>query len=143
MPTNLLQEDKPWEPRSANGRLNPTSYAAIGVFGVVELAAETLFESKQALTGSKVTALAGTFALVVSNAQSALTGSTNPQEGANTRIRGALRSSIKTMPLPFGGTDAEWSTWVDNATKRCIAISNVAVNLYENGIPDRPWGALV
>lgn len=143
VPTQKLQEDKPWEPKSANGRLNPTSYAAIGVFGVVELAVESLHSNGQSITGSKVTALAGTFATVVANAQSELTGSTDPQQGANTRLRGALRSTIKTIPLPFGEDDAAWANWVDTATRRCLAISTVAVSLYENGIPDRPWGALV
>ena len=41
--TSLLREDKPWEQTAGpDGRLNPNSYSATAVFGIVEMAVELL-----------------------------------------------------------------------------------------------------
>ena len=44
--TSLLREDKPWEQTAGpDGRLNPNSYSATAVFGIVEMAVELLHQA--------------------------------------------------------------------------------------------------
>ncbi len=137
-----LVEDRPWESHGANGELNPNSYAATAAFGLVSLATETLHESGIKLSGSAVDALAGTFAKVVEEAQRSLTGRTSMQDGANTRLRGALRTVVTTLPLPFGKDEPAWEQWYTAAVRRVGAIADAALRLFENGPDERPWATL-
>ncbi len=137
-----LVEDKPWESTGVNGELNPNSYAATAVFGLVSLATETLHEGGITLSASAVDALANTFAKVVEEAQKNLTGRTSLQDGANTRLRGALHTVITTMPLPFGKDDAAWEKWYTSAVRRVGSIADAALRLFENGPEERPWATL-
>jgi hypothetical protein len=63
--------------------------------------------------------------------------------GSHTRVRGALRTSLATLPAaPFGGTDAEWVAWTERLTNRMIGIARVAAELWQNGYAEeRPWSA--
>ncbi len=137
-----LVEDKPWESTGVNGELNPNSYAATAAFGLVSLATETLHEGGIPLSASAVDALAGTFVKVVEEVQRNLTGRTSMQDGANTRLRGALRTVITTMPLPFGKDDAAWEKWYTSAVRRVGSIADAALRLFENGADERPWATL-
>ena len=137
-----LVEDKPWESTGVNGELNPNSYAATAAFGLVSLATETLHEGGITLSASAVDALANTFAKVVEEAQKNLTGRTSLQDGANTRLRGALHTVITTMPLPFGKDDAAWEKWYTSAVRRVGSIADAALRLFENGPEERPWATL-
>jgi len=137
-----LVEDKPWESHGVNGELNPNSYAATAAFGLVSLATETLHESGIKLSGSAVDALAGTFAKVVEEAQRNLTGRTSMQDGANTRLRGALRTVVTTLPLPFGKDEQAWEQWYTAAVRRVGSIADAALRLFENGPDERPWATL-
>ena len=96
-----LNEGKPWE-ESVGGGLNPTSYAATAAFGLTGLAVDTLHENGQRITGTTVSSMAHTLAWIVGRAQAKLTGTNSLQDGANTRIRGALRTTLGTLPPPFG-----------------------------------------
>lgn len=138
---HVLTEGKPWD-ATVNGTLNPTSYSAIAVFGTVTMAVKALDEADQPITGMTVNALAGTFASIVESVQVRFTGSSAPQDGMNTRLRGALHTAVETLPIPFGGTSADWEAWVDAVTKRVNAIANAAVRLYESSPADRPWAEL-
>lgn len=136
-----LVEDKPWEETSAGG-LNPNSYAAIASFGIVGLAVEMLHENAQRVTGASVASTSRLLAWVVGSAQEALTGRNSLQDGANTRLRGALRTTIATMPPPFGGSPQDWQGWADRAVRRCTAIAAAAVDLWATGPVADPWVAV-
>ena len=135
-------EGKPWDTYTKNGELNPISYTAIGVFGIAEMALEALHKSGQPLTGKNVKALAATFRHIIVTAQDEWTGSTSMADAANTRLRGALRSVVETLPMPFGEPKEAWDSWVAKATKRCSSIVSVAHYVFEGVEDDEPWNAL-
>ena len=140
-----IVEDKPWEPLTVNGELNPNSYGAMAVFGLTSLAVEQLHAAGIPLSKTYVTALAQTLHHVVSAGQEAWTGAKSLQDGANTRIRGALRTVIETLPLPFGQDEDAWTAWTEQAVRRVRSITFVALDLWtpEAGVrPSEPWNAL-
>lgn len=137
-----ITEDKAWEPYTKEGELNPNSYAAMGVFGTVELAVEALHRAGLAITGSNVKSLAATFQHIVAEAQNHWTGSTSAADGANSRMRGALRTALATLPLPFGQDAAAWDAWVAAAIRRCTSITAVALHLFSDERVESPWEAL-
>lgn len=134
----IITEGKPFDV-TVEGELNPNAYAATAVFGLASLAVEELHKAGQAINKGNVTSLAQTFHHVVSKAQNSWTGSTSLQEGANTRMRGALRTVIETMPLPWGEDADAWASWADAAIKRSRAITTVALGLFEDGVVEEPW----
>jgi len=142
--TSMLREDKPWEQTAGpDGRLNPNSYSATAVFGIVEMAVELLHQAGVPLRPSVVTALSRTLAHVVLTVQQDLSGSASYQDGVNTRLRGALRTAVATMPLPFGRDAHAWSEWVARAVRRTDSIARAAVGLFDDTDPhDEPWRAL-
>lgn len=135
-------EGKPWDTYTKNGELNPISYTAIGVFGIAEMALEELHKAGQPLTGKNVKALAATFRHVVIAAQENWTGTTSMADAANTRMRGALRSVVVTLPMPFGGPKEAWDDWVSKATKRCSSIVAVAHYVFDGVEDEQPWSVL-
>lgn len=137
-----ITEGKVWEPYTSEGELNPNSYAAMGVFGTAELAVEALHRAGLAINGSNVKALAGTFQHIVAEAQDSWTGSTSASDGANSRMRGALRTVLATMPMPFGEDSAAWDAWVSAAVRRCKSITSVALALFSEERGESPWEAL-
>lgn len=137
----MLVEGKPWD-ATINGALNPTSYSAMGVFGTVTMAVKALAEADQPMSSAAVYGLASTFASIVETVQVEFTGSSSPQEGMNTRLRGALHTSVETLPPPFGGTTPEWEKWVEKVTKRVRAIATVSVRLFDNGPAADGWAVL-
>ncbi|MET4144004.1 PD-(D/E)XK nuclease family protein [Arthrobacter sp. UYCo732] len=137
-----ITEGKVWEPYTSEGELNPNSYAAMGVFGTAELAVEALHRGGLAISGSNVKALAATFQHIVASAQDSWTGSTSASDGANARMRGALRTVLATLPMPFGEDSAAWDAWVAAAIRRCKSITAVALTLFGEELPDSPWEAL-
>lgn len=147
-PTNESQEDemtiiedKVWE-ETVNGELNPNSYAAIAVFGTASLALDELTKAGIEPKGSLVNALNFTFLSIVAEAQFHWTGSRSLQAGANTRLRGALRSVIQSLPLPFGQDEAAWDAWAEAALKRTKALTAVSLKGWGEETPQRPWAAL-
>jgi putative RecB family exonuclease len=131
--TSLLREDKPWEQTAGpDGLLNPNSYSATAVFGIVEMAVELLYAAGVQLGSSVVTALSRTLAHVVLAMQRDLAGSTSYQDGVNTRLRGALRTAVATMPPPFGRDAQAWSAWVARVTRRTDSIAKAAVALFDD-----------
>ena len=136
--TDMLTEAKPWE-ATAGGSLNPASYSSMAVFGTVSMAVKRLAEASQPITGTTVRSLAGTYAHIVETVQTEFTGGTSPQDGMNTRLRGALHTAIETIPEPFGGDADAWNTWVDQVTKRVRAITKAAIALFDDGPGEEPW----
>ena len=133
-------EVKPWE-TPGDDRLNPNAFAATAVFGMVEFAVETLAESKEKMTPKNVRAVTGTLAKVVLDAQTALEDDVDWNTGLNTRLRGALRTTLKTMPLPFGGSAEDWETWTATATRRVLSTAVMAASLFDDFDPSNaePW----
>ena len=141
--SSMRHEDKPWV-EEIEGRLNFSSYAAGAVFGLTELAVETLHQAGVALTGQSVYALAETFATVIANVQRVMDAKVNMAEGLHTRLRGALRTSLVTLPAPFGADQEAWAAWVAATERRLRAIVTVAERLWqaERHEPGQPWAAL-
>lgn len=137
-----MPEAKPWEATEADGSLNLNSYSATAVFGLTAMAVDELAKADMPIASGTVSALAGTFLSIVQTVQSDLAGSASLQEGANTRLRGALHTAIETLPLPWGGTPDEWAEWTAQATRRVRGIASVAVSLWADGPGDEPWLAL-
>jgi hypothetical protein len=142
--STMRHEDKPWV-EEIEGRLNFSSYAAGAAFGLAELAVESLHQAGVTLTGQTVYALADTFATVIADVQRAMNAKLNMAEGLHTRLRGALRTSLATLPVPLGGDQEAWAAWVAATERRLRAIATVAERLWEaeRGEPGRPWAALV
>jgi putative RecB family exonuclease len=139
MTTSLLREDKPWEQTAGpDGLLNPNSYSATAVFGIVEMAVELLHKAGVQLGPGVVTALSRTLAHVVLAVQRDLAGSTSYQDGVNTRLRGALRTAVATMPPPFGGDTQAWSSWVARVIRRTESIAKAAVALFDDDPAGEP-----
>lgn len=144
------EEAKPWE-STVNGELNLASYDAIGTIGLASLSAELLSERKADLEaiGVKVApatlrALTAVLARVVQTVQAKITnGSTNWSEGSNTRVRGALRSVIVAIPLPFGGGAEDWAKWETRATTFTAAIVNTGIDLFDGNLAAEPVTALL
>lgn len=132
-------EGKAWEEQSLDGRLNPSSYAAMGLFGATSLAIDTLEKRQQLVGPGAVLALAQTFVFVVETAQRALSGRTSVQDGLNTRLRGALHTFVDSNPPPFGQPLQVWDEWVARAVKRVETIADIVLNIWTNGAGDRPW----
>ena len=136
-------EAKPTEQTaSGTGDLNPNSYAAMALFGAVELAVETLESAGQKLTVSNVDAMAQTFARLVADAQEALGARPSFQDGLNSRLRGALRATLERSPVPFGQDSAAWDKWYSSVLRRLVSISQAALRLWAYDLPEKPWAPL-
>lgn len=142
--TPIMYEPKPWEETTDSGELNLNAYAATAAFGIVELAVEDLAKAGAKVSAANVRAYSQTLQTIVNSAsESVLNGAIAPlQSGSHTRLRGAIRTTLATLPAPFGGTTQEWEAWVKSATVRTRAIAVTAVSLWSDEIPERPWTAL-
>ena len=130
----LFSEGKPWEP-VINGKLNAASYAAMAVTSLPQIAGELLVEAGRPLNGSTIDRLTDLLAEIIVTVQKDVRGGEfSWDDGINTRIRGALRTTISTLPLPWDATtDAEWEAWQVQATKRTAVFIRKAVRLFELG----------
>jgi len=134
----------PYEETLRDGSLNPGSYAATAVFGTVELAVKQLHRADMPIKGSSVTALARTFAHIVGTVYREIDGcDPSFQHGLHKNLRGALYTSIETLPIPFGGGPDEWESWVLQTTTRVRSIAKAAFALWEcEDLGEAPWRPL-
>ena len=141
---NTMYEPKPWEETTDDGELNLSAYAAIAVFGIVEIAVDGLFASGEKITQKSVRAFSQTAQYILREASIDVCGGrpASLQSGAHTRFRGALRTTLTTMPAPFGGTSEEWDEWVRKSIVRTRAIAITAKALWSDDLPERPWADL-
>lgn len=140
-----MYEPKPWEETNEDGTLNLNSYAATAAFGIVEIAVEQLHANGVKVTGPNVRAFSQTLEVILDSVFRELgEGEPSFAAGRHTRLRGALRTSLETIPAPFGGDAQAWDQWVQQCTVRTNAIAKTAVALWggENRSP-RPWDAFV
>lgn len=142
--TNVIEgfadrERRPYDDPPKNGDLDPNSYAATALFGLTGMAVEILGKADVRLTKSAIRAFSGTLAHIVLAAQEDMVGEEDWYTGANTRIRGALRSVLDVSPPPFGGDASAWKQWVNRSVKRCVAIAETVVEIHQGDHLDKPW----
>lgn len=139
MGTSTWREGKPWETDGSgrmDGHLAMASYHATAVIGTASLAAEQLHAAGQKVAPSTMRALTAVLADVTLESQSAIThGSTDWGEGSNTRVRGALRTVLDILPLPFGGDQAAWDAWHKRAVTFTTSIVQTGIDLFEGTLP--------
>ncbi|GAB3176099.1 hypothetical protein GCM10027059_50430 [Myceligenerans halotolerans] len=134
MSTTPWREAKPYDGAEIDGHLSLNSYAATAVFGLTTLAAEQLHAAGQKLGPATLRLTTGVLAKVVLDAQETVThGSRDWQEGVNTRLRGALRTSLDLIPMPFGGDHEAWSEWGTRTRNFIVAVATTAIGLYDEG----------
>lgn len=131
MAQHALAEDKPWE-EAVGGRLNGASYAATGYFGISSLAYELLGKHGVPVQRVAVDAMTSVLAMIVTDVQKGLSGSTSFQEGTNTRVRGVLRTVLESVPPPFGEDADTWSTWIKMTSGHTRSIAAAAVRLADS-----------
>lgn len=119
-------ELKPWE-TPVDARLSPSSYAATAVFGIVELAVGTLDGAGVPLTPANVGKLSQLFARIVIKAQVETGSGGGWTASLNTRMRGALRTSLLTLPL---SELTNWDDWEVELLDRVLSIARTAAWLY-------------
>jgi putative RecB family exonuclease len=138
-----MYEPKPWEETNEDGTLNLNSYAATAAFGIVEIAVEQLHANEQKITGANVRAFSQTLEIILDSVFRELgDGEPSFAAGRHTRLRGALRTSLETIPAPFGSDAEAWDQWVHQSTVRTKAIAKTAVALWEGeDRSERPWDA--
>jgi len=141
-PSVFAPDEKPWVD-SVDGKLNANSYAATAVFGTVELAVTSLTAGGVGLTPAAVDAMSATFARIVADAQALLGARCSYSDGTHTRLRGALRTALESLPAPFGADRATWEDWERRTLRRCVSIAKAAARLYEQDLPDTPWEMFV
>jgi putative RecB family exonuclease len=140
---DTMYEPKPWEETNEDGTLNLNSYAATAAFGIVEIAVEQLHANGQKITGANVRAFSQTLEIILDSVFRELgDGEPSFAAGRHTRLRGALRTSLETIPAPFGSDAEAWDQWVHQSTVRTKAIAKTAVALWEGeDRSERPWDA--
>lgn len=144
------REPKPWEGSPSDGTVNGNAYSSMAAFGTLELATDLLTERNLPLARRQIMALTWTLLAVVGDAQRRLAGREDMDAGLHTRLRGALRTTISTMPPPLPENEvAEWPTieqwqeWVAGATRRVVAFAEMAHEVLTSPRPDAPYAALV
>lgn len=135
-------EDKAWE-EVVGDDVQAGSYAATAVFGIAAMAVEELHKASQPITGNNVQSLALTLSSLVLEVQTELTGNANFQRSLNTRLRGAMHAALLTMPIPFGESDEAWDQWAQGIKRRIKSVALVAHKVWDTGVVDRPYAALV
>lgn len=143
----LITEGRPYDgPITPEGELDPNNYAALATFGLTQMAVEQLHAAGRNLSGREVSSLAHTLAWVVNRAQENWVGGDLPHHGlalgSHSRLRGALRTVLVTLPLPFGGTQQDWASWANKAVSRMGAIVRVSLDLFSHPVTETPWERL-
>lgn len=118
-------EMKPWE-SPKDGRLSPSSYAASAVFGLTELAFETLAGNGVPTTSANVGRLVKVFARVTIRAHRELGSGGGWASALHTRLRGALHTAL--VLHPYDGADLD--VWEQNLYADIVAIARTAAWLY-------------
>lgn len=129
-----------YEETLPDGSINLNSFAAMASFGLAEFAIDTLQAANVPLKRTTVAAMALTFKKVIADVARRY-GTASMQAGLHGRLRGALRTTIETLPPPFGGTDDDWQAWADKVEKRLVSIAETALMLWETEPDDAPWAA--
>lgn len=142
----LFSEGKPWEP-TINGLLNGASYAAMAVISIPQIAGELLIEAGRPLNSPTLDRMTDLLAEIIITVQKGVRADTFAwDDGINTRIRGALRTTIETLPMPWDATEeSAWEDWQKAATKRTSVFIMKSLRLWNLGedIPENTFNALL
>lgn len=125
-------ELKPWE-EPVDGRLSPSSYSATAVFGLVELAVETLHGGGYEITPSNVGELTKLFARVTVKAHVEFGSGGGWASALHTRLRGALRTALRVLPHPDVSDmpmDQDMRDWETDLLGLVRSITKTAAWLY-------------
>ncbi|WP_433673849.1 PD-(D/E)XK nuclease family protein [Microbacterium gorillae] len=126
-----VRAEGPVYDESVNGALNLNSYAAMAVSGLVGEAYAHLASNGQVVSTTSLSRFADVLAGIVLRAQFELTGQVNFQRGAQTRLRGLLRTHLEHRPAPFGQPAAVWEQWLAGAQRFLVIGLTEAMNLYD------------
>ncbi|MBC7593533.1 MAG: hypothetical protein H7288_06300 [Kineosporiaceae bacterium] len=125
-------EMKPWE-TSNDGRLAPSSYAATAVFGLTELAVETLHQRGEDLSPLRVGRLVKILARVTIRVQVELGSGGGWESSLNARLRGALRTALLVTNYDPTDQDTEQASlddWEEALYVLVTSIGKTAAWLY-------------
>lgn len=123
------RELKQWEANPAGSKPNPAGYDVLAAFGLTEMAIGELHKAGEDITPEAVTALAQTFAYITVSVQREIAGTTDLGALANTRARGALRTAIELLPVPFGGDSRAFDKWAVALRERLVMTARVSADL--------------
>ncbi len=132
MPSNIqIRPEGPAYDEMGDDKLNLNSFAAIAVCGLVAEAHEQLSAAGVPVTAQSLSKMSDVLAGIVLRAQYEVTGQLSFQRGANTRLRGMLRSILGHRPAPFGRPAAEWEQWISRV-ERFLSVALIeAMQLHE------------
>lgn len=131
-------ERKPWE-GSPPGQLSPSDYAATAVFGIAELAVETLHEHDREIRPEAVAQYAKIFARVLIGVQVEVGSGGTWSSSLNTRLRGALRTAIRVERFDEPDQDApaaSYADWEGRLRTTTLNIAKTAAWLHRLGPED-------
>ncbi|GAA1937164.1 hypothetical protein GCM10009689_17090 [Brevibacterium antiquum] len=134
-------EDKPWEPE-VKGRLNPNSWAAGGIAGVVTNSIKHLNAAGYAVNKKHIRALSSTLTSLISRIESGLAGGDSADwgSGVNSLVRLTMwRLLDHEMPIPFGVSSADWQTWENRVVNASIGIIATTEAIYDDAIKPGGW----
>lgn len=126
-----VRGEAPSYEESANGQLNLNSFAAMAVSGLVSEAVDHLEQNQQPIRPEAISKLADVFAGIVLRAQLQVSGQANFQRGANTRLRGLLRTIIAHRPAPFGQDANAWAQWMNSIQRFLVVALSEAIALHD------------
>lgn len=126
-----VRGEAPSYEEDAGGQLNLNSYAAMAVSGLVSEAVDHLEQHQQPIRPESISKLADVFAGIVLRAQLQISGQANFQRGANTRLRGLLRTIIAHRPAPFGQDANAWAQWMNSIQRFLVVALSEAIALHE------------
>jgi hypothetical protein len=134
-------EDKSWELKNPDQSPNPNSFAAGGVFGLIDLASKQIEAAGFKPRGNTVLAVTQTLMYIVDKAMREVTSTATAglNDGLHARLRGALYSFVESKPMPIGQPVEVWDAWTHAATTRLIGFANIGFRLMTTDIPERPW----
>lgn len=128
--TFVRPETVPFE-EMIHGVLNLNSYAATAVCGITSEAFDILTAAKQKISPSSLAAMSDVLAGLVLRAQKQVTGVASFQRGAQTRLRGLLRTMINEHPPPIGSDMETWNSWLMRTERFLVVALNAAIALHE------------
>lgn len=141
-----VQEAKPWEFYNSDGSLNPGSYAYQAAEGIVLLANDLLFAHARevdsaagfkAPTEGQIRSLARRLLRAADGAQANLRddGHVSRMAASHTRVRAAVRASLESYPVPWGGSADVLDAWEANLVDHAGILLRLTVELVD---PDAP-----
>ena len=91
-----------------------------------------MHDNGQEITAKNVRAFSQTLEAILEQVFTAIgDGEPSFATGRHTRLRGALHTSLDTIPAPFGESVEAWEKWVHRVVVRTRAIATTAIALWE------------